>query len=172
MCEQAASDGTGGAHDLHPPRPTGFLNSYFDTWYASPPACRLAFGYNALRTLHWMTAKRAPGYWNAVRPLKIIHYCSTPKPWDSPTSSASAKSKPREPAGSGVAATAARSDSGADTCTGGAGATAAADVGTGTGAPPPEAHAQQSHGNASRRMGDLEMLWWQAFLQAQMAGYR
>lgn len=44
---------------------------------------RLPFGYNAQRTLHWMTAKRTPGYWEAVQPLKIIHYSSSPKPWES-----------------------------------------------------------------------------------------
>ena len=33
--------------------------------------------------MHWLTAPRTKGYWNAVKPLKIIHYCSNPKPWDS-----------------------------------------------------------------------------------------
>jgi len=43
--------------------------------------CRLSFGYNALRTLQWFT-KTQPGYWKAIDPLYIIHYCSSPKPWE------------------------------------------------------------------------------------------
>lgn len=43
--------------------------------------CRLSFGYNALRTMQWMTAKQ-PNYWNAIQPLLVIHYCSSPKPWN------------------------------------------------------------------------------------------
>ena len=61
---------------------TGFLNAFFPDWFASPPQARLPFGYNAQRTLHWMTHTKCPGYWEAVRPLKIVHYCSSPKPWD------------------------------------------------------------------------------------------
>ena len=33
---------------------TGFLNAYFPSWFTSPAAYRLPFGYNAQRTLHWM----------------------------------------------------------------------------------------------------------------------
>lgn len=33
--------------------------------------------------MHWMTHAKAPGYWEAVKPLRIVHYSSTPKPWDS-----------------------------------------------------------------------------------------
>ena len=51
---------------------TGFLNAYFSDWYARPAAARLPFGYNAQRTLHWMTFKKNPGYWNAIKPLKVI----------------------------------------------------------------------------------------------------
>ena len=62
---------------------TGFLNEYFPKWFEMSAGHRLPFGYNALRTMHWLTAPRTKGYWNAVKPLKIIHYCSSPKPWDS-----------------------------------------------------------------------------------------
>eukprot|EP00277_Geminigera_cryophila_P010898 CAMPEP_0179455574 /NCGR_PEP_ID=MMETSP0799-20121207/39504_1 /TAXON_ID=46947 /ORGANISM="Geminigera cryophila, Strain CCMP2564" /LENGTH=234 /DNA_ID=CAMNT_0021254721 /DNA_START=29 /DNA_END=736 /DNA_ORIENTATION=+ len=60
---------------------TGFLNAYFPNWYTSGPEQRLPFGYNALRTMHWMT-KKNPGYWQAVAPIRCIHFCSFPKPWD------------------------------------------------------------------------------------------
>jgi glycogenin glucosyltransferase len=58
---------------------TGFLNAYFTGWYASGADHRLPFGYNALRTMHWLTAAKQPGYWKSIQPLKIIHYCSSPK---------------------------------------------------------------------------------------------
>lgn len=62
---------------------TGFLNNFFAQWYLGPPATRLPFRYNAQRTLHWMTSARQPGYWNIVKPIKILHFSSNPKPWDS-----------------------------------------------------------------------------------------
>jgi hypothetical protein len=34
---------------------TGFLNGYFPKWFLEGPDSRLPFGYNALRTMHWMT---------------------------------------------------------------------------------------------------------------------
>ena len=34
---------------------TGFLNGYFPNWFLEGPDSRLPFGYNALRTMHWMT---------------------------------------------------------------------------------------------------------------------
>ena len=34
---------------------TGFLNSYFPTWFSQSADSRLSFGYNAQRTLHWFT---------------------------------------------------------------------------------------------------------------------
>lgn len=34
---------------------TGFLNAYFPDWFRDGPDSRLPFGYNALRTMHWMT---------------------------------------------------------------------------------------------------------------------
>lgn len=63
---------------------TGFLNSFFDTWWTSSADARLPFGYNAQRTLHWMTHDKNPGYWEAVAPLAVVHYSSQPKPWDAP----------------------------------------------------------------------------------------
>lgn len=61
---------------------TGFLNSYFSNWYNGPSESRLAFSYNAQRTLHWFTYSKQPGYWNSIKPLKIIHFSSSPKPWE------------------------------------------------------------------------------------------
>lgn len=45
---------------------------------------RLPFTYNAQRILHWFTIKRTDGYWKEVESqnLKIIHYSSSPKPWE------------------------------------------------------------------------------------------
>ncbi|KAG5178156.1 Glycosyltransferase, family GT8 [Tribonema minus] len=62
---------------------TGFLNAYFPNWFTYAAEARLPFGYNAQRTMYWMTHEKAPAYWNeAVKPLKIIHFCSSPKPWE------------------------------------------------------------------------------------------
>ena len=61
---------------------TGFLNSFFPHWYCMDSACRLPFKYNALRTLHWFTYAKSEGYWNTCKPIKILHFCSTPKPWE------------------------------------------------------------------------------------------
>eukprot|EP00918_Siedleckia_nematoides_P013241 GHVU01028863.1.p1 GENE.GHVU01028863.1~~GHVU01028863.1.p1 ORF type:complete len:202 (+),score=24.37 GHVU01028863.1:543-1148(+) len=60
---------------------TGYLNSYFPDWYSWAAAHRLSFGYNAQRLAHWFTSKK-PSYWNSIQPLKIIHYSSSPKPWE------------------------------------------------------------------------------------------
>jgi glycogenin glucosyltransferase len=62
---------------------TGFLNAYFPGWYGLPPAHRLPFAYNAQRTLHWLTYDKQPGYWEAVGQPKILHFSSSPKPWES-----------------------------------------------------------------------------------------
>ena len=65
---------------------TGFLNAYYPTWYQMPAASRLPFGYNAQRILYWFTIKRTDGYWKEVEKddgLKILHYSSSPKPWES-----------------------------------------------------------------------------------------
>ena len=61
---------------------TGFLNAFFPQWYGAGPEARLPFGYNAQRTLHWLTHAKQPGYWEAVRPLKVVHFSSSPKPWE------------------------------------------------------------------------------------------
>lgn len=86
---------------------TGFLNAYFSDWYSysGPQPRRLAFRYNAQRTLYWMTHERNAGYWEAVKPLKILHFSSSPKPWEE-----------------------------------------------------------------AKKKGDLEMLWWDAYLKMQMGG--
>lgn len=63
---------------------TGFLNAYYPNWFTSSPEHRLPFGYNAQRTLYWATYEKNPGYWESIKPMKIIHYCSNPKPWDDP----------------------------------------------------------------------------------------
>ena len=31
-----------------------------------------------------MTHEKAPGYWDAVKPIKVLHFSSSPKPWDAP----------------------------------------------------------------------------------------
>ena len=35
-------------------------------------------------TMHWMTSEKAPGYWNVCKPIKILHFSSSPKPWEDP----------------------------------------------------------------------------------------
>ncbi|CAE7656216.1 IPUT1 [Symbiodinium sp. CCMP2456] len=60
---------------------TGFLNAFFPDWYLWPPEQRLPFRYNALRTMHWLT-RANPGYWESIQPVKVLHFCSYPKPWD------------------------------------------------------------------------------------------
>ena len=64
---------------------TGLLNTCFPDWFAGAPRlARLPFAYNAQRTLHWFTHAKAPGYWDACKPIKILHFSSAPKPWQSP----------------------------------------------------------------------------------------
>eukprot|EP01031_Cornospumella_fuschlensis_P025615 gene25615-30935_t len=61
---------------------TGFLNGVCKDWYHSPNLhTRLPFAYNAQRTMYHFT-KKNPGYWQAIQPVKIIHYSSSPKPWE------------------------------------------------------------------------------------------
>merc|ERR1712136_655404 len=52
----------------------GFLNSFFADWFEMPASHRLPFRYNALRTMYWFTHSN-PGYWDAVKPIKILHFC-------------------------------------------------------------------------------------------------
>jgi glycogenin glucosyltransferase len=61
---------------------TGFLNSFYPNWYVGDSNSRLHFGYNAQRTMYWFTYNKRPGYWNSIQNLKIIHYSSSPKPWE------------------------------------------------------------------------------------------
>jgi hypothetical protein len=61
---------------------TGFLNAFFPEWWSAPAAHRLPFAFNAQRTLHWLTHARQPGYWQAVQPVRILHFSSSPKPWE------------------------------------------------------------------------------------------
>lgn len=64
---------------------TGFLNCIFEDWFSgSSRVARLPFRYNAQRTMHWMTSEKAPGYWNVCKPIKILHFSSSPKPWEDP----------------------------------------------------------------------------------------
>lgn len=50
-----------GALSSHDGGDTGFLNSYFSSWYSGPAESRLSFGYNAQRTLYWFTHAKQPG---------------------------------------------------------------------------------------------------------------
>lgn len=60
---------------------TGFLNAFFSDWFSWPAERRLEFRYNALRTMYWFTHQN-PGYWEEVKPIKVLHFCSSPKPWE------------------------------------------------------------------------------------------
>jgi len=61
---------------------TGFLNAYFNDWHSYPAEGRLGFQYNAQRFMHQCTYEKQPKYWDlAVGELSIIHYSSSPKPW-------------------------------------------------------------------------------------------
>jgi len=61
---------------------TGFLNAFYPDWYQGPDTDRLPFGYNMQRTLYWFTYAARPGYWDSVHPKKIVHFSSSPKPWE------------------------------------------------------------------------------------------
>eukprot|EP01039_Chlorochromonas_danica_P006912 gene6912-7639_t len=65
---------------------TGFLNAVFNDWFVSDRSHRLPVAYNAQRTMYWFTRKR-PGYWQAIEPIRILHYSSSPKPWEGRPSS-------------------------------------------------------------------------------------
>jgi len=119
---------------------TGFLNAYLPDWSSGPlllptttarssasdtcssssssintyvsfrgiSLARLPFVWNAQRTMHWMTHAKAPGYWDSIAPsINILHFSSSPKPWES---------------------------------------------------------------EGAIKKGELEMIWWAEFVQAQMAG--
>ena len=61
---------------------TGFLNAFFPDWFTSSANARLPFRYNAQMTLYLLTHEQQPGYWQAIQPIKILHYSSSPKPWE------------------------------------------------------------------------------------------
>lgn len=61
---------------------TGFLNEYFGDWYSGCAASRLPYAYNCQRILYWFTHEKRPGYWDSIRDKKIIHFSSSPKPWE------------------------------------------------------------------------------------------
>ncbi|CCI39581.1 unnamed protein product [Albugo candida] len=61
---------------------TGFLNLVFPDWFERDAISRLHFRYNAQRTMHWLVNSKNPGYWEALKPLKILHFSSNPKPWE------------------------------------------------------------------------------------------
>jgi glycogenin glucosyltransferase len=61
---------------------TGYLNAYFNDWHSYPAEGRLGFQYNAQRFMHQCTYEKQPKYWDvAVGEISIIHYSSSPKPW-------------------------------------------------------------------------------------------
>ena len=65
---------------------TGFLNAYYTNWYTEmPPQSRLGFGYNAQRFMYNCTYTKQPKYWEVGigSDLAIVHYSSSPKPWQS-----------------------------------------------------------------------------------------
>ncbi|KAL7426998.1 hypothetical protein ACHAXH_002112 [Discostella pseudostelligera] len=63
---------------------TGFLNSFYPGWFHEMPSySRLSFGYNAQRFMHHCTYNKQPKYWDdAIDDLRIIHFSSSPKPWE------------------------------------------------------------------------------------------
>jgi len=64
---------------------TGFLNAYFNEWHLGPGSRRLGFKYNAQRFMHSCTYSKQPKYWDiGVGDIYIVHYSSTPKPWQTP----------------------------------------------------------------------------------------
>ena len=68
---------------------TGYLNSYYPSWYSSwPEYSRLSFGYNAQRLMYHYTYQNRPQYWDeGIDSLYIVHFSSSPKPWDAMRSS-------------------------------------------------------------------------------------
>merc|ERR1719253_1246080 len=76
--------GAGGGLRSYDGGDTGFLNAYYPGWYAAMPASsRLPFGCNAQRLMHHCTHVKRPQYWDdAIKDLAIVHYSSSPKPWE------------------------------------------------------------------------------------------
>ena len=59
----------------------GFLNGVYSEWFTWDSGHRLPFRYNAQRTVLLLPGARARGYWAAAAPHCVVHYCSSPKPW-------------------------------------------------------------------------------------------
>jgi len=60
----------------------GFLNAYFDDWHSYPAESRLGMQYNTQRFMHQCVYKEQAKYWDmAVGDIAIIHFSSSPKPW-------------------------------------------------------------------------------------------
>lgn len=78
---------------------TGFLNSFYPGWYSEMPShARLPFGYNAQRFMHHCTYKKRKNYWDdAIADLCIIHFSSSPKPWEQKTGKPDSKAQGRQP---------------------------------------------------------------------------
>lgn len=57
----------------------GFLNTFFDDWFATPAAHRLPVRYNMLQHMAWLY----PPAWQSVKGPAVIHFCgsSKHKPW-------------------------------------------------------------------------------------------
>lgn len=72
---------------------TGLLNAYYPDWFTNmPSSARLPFGCNAQRFLYNCTHAKRPQYWDegvvgsgdgGDDGLHIVHYSSSPKPWES-----------------------------------------------------------------------------------------
>eukprot|EP00475_Leptophrys_vorax_P030002 TRINITY_DN4456_c0_g1_i1.p1 TRINITY_DN4456_c0_g1~~TRINITY_DN4456_c0_g1_i1.p1 ORF type:complete len:605 (-),score=121.14 TRINITY_DN4456_c0_g1_i1:127-1941(-) len=81
---------------------TGFLNQFFSRWYNDSESwfdgfdechlkhrqlvqtAKLQFGYNAQRIMHSWTHKKRPLYWENAVNVHVLHYSSSPKPWERP----------------------------------------------------------------------------------------
>jgi alpha-N-acetylglucosamine transferase len=69
---------------------TGYLNEFYPDWYENDTtntgtlglSLRLPFSYNMQRTLYWFTHEKRPGYWDSIKNKKIVHFSSSPKPWE------------------------------------------------------------------------------------------
>lgn len=75
---------------------TGFLNSFYPGWYKDMPSySRLPFGYNAQRFMHHCTYDKQPKYWDeGVGDIRIIHFSSSPKPWEDTKNGISSSTEP------------------------------------------------------------------------------
>ena len=130
---------------------TGFLNAFFPQWFTGPSPFRLPFRYNAQRTLHWFTAQRNPGYWNIIRPIKIVHFSSSPKPWEKASWKVSARSSTRKKKTTKKKRKKEEEEDDDDEEGG--------EVSTG---------GREEEG-VSEKKGELHMLWWRYYLSSQIS---